>query len=107
MSWTLLDFYVANGAVLLPGFDDPHDGPARETLARLFPGREVVQVPLTGARPHGRRPPLHDAAAALDVGPTGREDRRAVDGQPVRHAPWTDLATSWQTLAISARSSQR
>ncbi len=46
ISSSYINFYVANGAVLLPGFDDPHDEPARETVARLFPGREVVQLPL-------------------------------------------------------------
>jgi agmatine deiminase len=34
----------------MPGFGDPHDAPARETLARLLPGREVVQMPLTELR---------------------------------------------------------
>ena len=46
ISPTYVNFYVANGAVLVPGFDDPNDEPARETLARLFPGREVVQLQL-------------------------------------------------------------
>ncbi len=46
LTWTYINFYVANGAVLVPGFGDPHDGPARETLAPLFPGREVVQLHL-------------------------------------------------------------
>jgi agmatine deiminase len=46
VSASYVNFYIANGAVFVPGFDDPHDGPARETLARLFPGREVVQLPL-------------------------------------------------------------
>ena len=45
ISASYINFYVANGAVLMPGFDDPHDKPARETVARLFPGREVVQLP--------------------------------------------------------------
>lgn len=39
-----INFYVANGAVIVPGYDDPCDAPARATLARLFPGREVVQL---------------------------------------------------------------
>jgi agmatine deiminase len=45
ISASYINFYIANGAVLMPGFDDPHDTPARETVARLFPGREVVQLP--------------------------------------------------------------
>jgi len=39
-----LNFYIANGAVVMPSFDDPADGPAREIVARLFPERSVVQV---------------------------------------------------------------
>jgi len=46
LSSSYINFYFANGAVLMPGFDDPHDAPARETLARLLPGREVVQLQL-------------------------------------------------------------
>ena len=32
----------------MPGFDDLRDAPARETLARPLPGREVVQVRTVG-----------------------------------------------------------
>lgn len=39
------NFYVANGGIVMPAFDDPADGPAREILARAFPDRTVVQVP--------------------------------------------------------------
>ena len=46
LTWTYINFYVANGAVVVPGFGDPHDAPARETLARLFPRRDVVQLHL-------------------------------------------------------------
>ena len=46
MSSTYINFYIANRAVFMPGFGDPHDDPARETVARLLPGREVVQLPL-------------------------------------------------------------
>jgi agmatine deiminase len=45
-SSTYVNFYIANGAVLVPGFDDPRDEPARETLKRLFPGRRVIQLQL-------------------------------------------------------------
>jgi agmatine deiminase len=40
-----VNFYVANGAVLMPGFDDPKDDEARDVLARLFPRRRIVQLP--------------------------------------------------------------
>ncbi len=40
-----INFYIANGAVVVPVFDDPADAPALEVLARVFPDREVVPVP--------------------------------------------------------------
>jgi agmatine deiminase len=38
------NFYIANQQVLVPVFDDPNDRIALDTLARLFPDREVVGV---------------------------------------------------------------
>jgi agmatine deiminase len=38
------NFYIANGAVLVPVFNDPNDRIALNTLAELFPGREVVPI---------------------------------------------------------------
>ena len=39
------NFYLANGGVIMPSFDCPADAIAASTLARLFPGRQVVMVP--------------------------------------------------------------
>ena len=39
-----LNFYVANGLVLVPTFNDPADRVALGRLADLFPGREVVGI---------------------------------------------------------------
>ncbi len=39
-----VNFYIANGAVILPSFDDPKDDIAYERLENLFPDRQVVQV---------------------------------------------------------------
>ena len=39
------NFYIANGVVLVPQFDDPADRAAFDTLARFFPGRELVGLP--------------------------------------------------------------
>ena len=36
--------YVANGAVVLPRFEDPTDGVALRVAAAAWPGREIVQV---------------------------------------------------------------
>jgi agmatine deiminase len=38
------NFYIANGLVIVPTFNDANDRVALNTLARLFPGREVVGI---------------------------------------------------------------
>jgi agmatine deiminase len=38
------NFYIANGIVLAPTFNDPHDRHALNTLAELFPRRQVVGI---------------------------------------------------------------
>ena len=38
------NFYIANGLVLVPTFNDPADRIALSTLAGLFPGREIVGI---------------------------------------------------------------
>ncbi len=36
-----MNFYIANGVVIVPQFNDPADRVAVETLARVFPGRQI------------------------------------------------------------------
>lgn len=38
------NFYIANGAVLVPVFGDPNDEPALAKLRELFPGREIAPI---------------------------------------------------------------
>jgi len=38
------NFYIANGIVLVPVFNDPADRVALDTLARLFPARDIVPI---------------------------------------------------------------
>ena len=38
------NFYIANGAVLVPVFNDPNDRAALKVLAELFPAREIVPI---------------------------------------------------------------
>ena len=38
------NFYIGNGAVLVPVFDDPHDAEALRVLSRAFPGRRTVGI---------------------------------------------------------------
>lgn len=40
-----VNFYIANGAAIVPAFDDPADEPARRLIERALPGRAVVQLP--------------------------------------------------------------
>jgi agmatine deiminase len=39
-----VNFYLANGGAVMPGFDDPADAAARAVLADCFPDRKIVQV---------------------------------------------------------------
>ena len=41
-----VNFYIANGAVIAPSYGIAEDAPVRETLARAYPGREIVMVAL-------------------------------------------------------------
>ncbi|HXN25400.1 MAG TPA: agmatine deiminase family protein [Candidatus Dormibacteraeota bacterium] len=38
------NFYIANGLVLVPTFNDPHDAPVLSTLSELFPYRKVIGI---------------------------------------------------------------
>src|SRR3569832_2544828 len=39
-----VNFYLANGGVVMPGFEDPQDEKARVALAHCFPGRDILQI---------------------------------------------------------------
>jgi agmatine deiminase len=45
LSPSYVNFYVADGAVLLPGFGDAADEEAARIVSGLFPRRQVVQLP--------------------------------------------------------------
>jgi len=40
-----VNFYIANGGIIAPSFDDPLDETAAQILTAAFPGRDVVMVP--------------------------------------------------------------
>jgi agmatine deiminase len=42
-----INFYIANGAIVMPGFGIDRDEDARNQLATLFPDREVVQIDIS------------------------------------------------------------
>jgi agmatine deiminase len=54
LALSYLDFYIANGGIVMPGFDDLLDEAAREAVARVFLDREVVQVPVLDIAHAGR-----------------------------------------------------
>ena len=69
MPASYVNFYIGNGIVVMPSFDDPQDQPAREALQELFPARRIVAVPareivlggggihcITQQEPRGRPP---------------------------------------------------
>lgn len=39
-----VNFYIANGSIVMPGFGDPGDEEAKRILQSLFPDRKVVQI---------------------------------------------------------------
>jgi agmatine deiminase len=45
LAGSYINFFIANGGIVMPVFDDPHDQPAQAALQALFPGRKVVGVP--------------------------------------------------------------
>jgi agmatine deiminase len=44
LAGSYINFYIANGGVIVPIFGDPHDQAAVESLQKLFPDRQVVGV---------------------------------------------------------------
>jgi agmatine deiminase len=39
-----VNFYLPNGGVVMPSFEDPNDEPARRVIADCFPGRDILQI---------------------------------------------------------------
>jgi len=39
-----VNFYISNGAIIMPGFGDDNDEVAKRTLEKLFPTRKVIQI---------------------------------------------------------------
>ena len=56
------NFYVCNGALIVPVAGQETDEEALALLGGLYPGREVVAGRRHDARPGRRRGPLHHAA---------------------------------------------
>jgi agmatine deiminase len=46
LAMSYINYYLANGAVVMPKFGDPADGPAFDVVTRAFPERRVIQLPV-------------------------------------------------------------
>ncbi len=68
------NFYVANGVVLVPTFNDANDRHALNILADAFPQSSHCRHPLRRLHLGTRRPALHDATAARTGPPMTDED---------------------------------
>ena len=44
LSASYVNFYIANGGIVFPLFNDPNDKVAKEILAKAFPDREIIGV---------------------------------------------------------------
>jgi agmatine deiminase len=45
LAGSYVNSYYANGLIVLPVFDDPHDDAALKTYEQLFPHHRIVTVP--------------------------------------------------------------
>ncbi|GAB4356922.1 MAG: agmatine deiminase family protein [Kiloniellaceae bacterium] len=45
LALSYVNYYIANGGIVMPSFDDAHDALARDIVAKAFPDRKVAQVP--------------------------------------------------------------
>jgi len=45
LAGSYINFYIANGGVIVPTFSDPHDLSALKALRALFPERKIVGLP--------------------------------------------------------------
>jgi agmatine deiminase len=51
--WSYINFYIANGGIVMPAFDLPADERAKAVLENCFPDRKVAQVNVMGVATGG------------------------------------------------------
>jgi len=44
LAGSYINFYIANGGVIMPQFEDEYDAPAKQALSELFPQHEIVGI---------------------------------------------------------------
>jgi len=47
LALSYINFYIANGGIVMPAFEDPQDRHAFDAIQKAFPDRQVVQIPAT------------------------------------------------------------
>ena len=62
-----LNAYIANGAVIMPGYDQPRDAEAVKSWQRIYPEREPVQVQISDTGLGGAG--THCITPRLEAGP--------------------------------------
>jgi agmatine deiminase len=67
LNLSYVDCYIANGAVIMPVFEDPQDARAYEVFGKVFAGREIVQIPAADIAFGGGG--LHAIALGQPAGP--------------------------------------
>lgn len=70
---TYANWYVGNGFVVVPVYDDPNDERALSVLRPLFPGRDVIGLPARGLITGGGA--FHCVTQQQPVGPVARSER--------------------------------
>lgn len=45
MAGSYINFYIANGGVIVPIFNNPYDQPALEKISQLFPKHKIISIP--------------------------------------------------------------
>ncbi len=94
-----LNFYIANGGIVVPTADHPNDADALAIIAAAFPDREVVGVTSRVSGVRRRWHPLHHAATAVGL-TTRRCHRRRSASAPMRDAR-SDFASRRSASAVS------
>ncbi|HEX7001349.1 MAG TPA: agmatine deiminase family protein [Trueperaceae bacterium] len=69
---TYANWYVGNGFVVVPVYDDPNDERALSVLRPLFPGRDVIGLPARGLITGGGA--FHCVTQQQPVGPVARSE---------------------------------